>query len=285
MAINKNVPFSERNGYVNPSKVLILKTVPIEVSNAICSALSRVVQEMDDDAFMSIGKVKPSEKLSQYIWSHFWTDNILEAGYQSKHCWDEVVAWLGSKEIKWYYKIDFIEFIFDHLSECPVLRKKFVDELNGQFETLTFGYRIIEGHVVDVVSEQEIRAIEAAIDASCDQVSNHLKNALTLYAERPEADYPNSIKESISAVEAQLRLMTSKSTLGKALDALQKTERKVHPRLKDTIEQLYAYTNQPDTGIRHSRVEGNTDNIPSSDEALFMLVTCSAVVNYLKTKC
>lgn len=283
MANKKRISFSERNGYVKPSKVFILKKVPTEVSNAICSALIRAVQEMDLDCFAQFDKLKPSERLSQYIWSHFWNESILGSEYDSKHCWGDVLTWFNSNEIKWYYKIDFVEFVIDNFQSARI-REKFIDELNDQFESLNFGYRIVDGYVIDVVSKHEIESIEDAIENSPDQVRHHMGNALSLYSKRPEPDYANSIKESISAVEAQLRNMTGANTFGEALNALQKSEKKIHPRLKETLDKLYAYTNQPDTGARHSLMDTESEYIPASEEALFMVITCSAAVNYLKTK-
>lgn len=283
MAKSKRIPFSERNGYVKPSNVFILKKVPASVSNAICSALMRVVQKMEDDPFLILGKVKPSEELSQYIWSHFFNDNILSYDYESKHCWKRVAELMNSQNVEWHRKIDFIEFIIERLNTSN-MRKMFVEELNDQFESLGFGYRIIENYVVDIVSENEILSIEEAIENSNDQVSHHMSNAMSLYSKRPNPDYANSIKEAISAVEAQLRIMTCANTFGDALSALQKTNMKIHPRLKEILDKLYAYTNQPDTGARHSLMNTDSEFIPGSEEALFVIVTCSAAVNFLRTK-
>ena len=70
--------------------------------------------------------------------------------------------------------------------------------------------------------------------------------------------------------------------MGKAINELEKRGIKIQAQLKDGIKQLYAYTNQPDTGIRHSLMDANTDYRPSYNEAYFMLVSCSAFINYLK---
>ena len=283
MAKTKMIPFSKRNGYVETSNVFILERVPQDVSNASCSALMRVVQELEADTFLMLDKIKPSEELSQYIWSHFWNENILSSDYASKHCWMRVAEWMNSQNVKWYEKIDFVEFIINNLKYHNT-REKFIKELNERFESLGFGYRIIEGYVVDIVSKHEIQSIEDAIENSIDQVNHHMTNALSLYSKRPDPDYANSIKESISAVEAQLRSMTGANTFGDALSALQKTQMKIHPRLKETLDKLYAYTNQPDTGARHSRMNTESEFVPGSEEALFMLITCSASINFLKMK-
>ena len=54
-------------------------------------------------------------------------------------------------------------------------------------------------------------------------------------------------------------------------------------RLDDTFkaafEQMYAYTNQPNIGIRHAMMDSTGSYSAGSEEALFFLVTCSAFVD------
>ena len=47
---------------------------------------------------------------------------------------------------------------------------------------------------------------------------------------------------------------------------------------------MYAYTNQPDTGIRHALMDPEGRYVPTKDEAYFMLISCSAFINYLRLK-
>lgn len=72
----------------------------------------------------------------------------------------------------------------------------------------------------------------------------------------------------------------SRGTLGDALKAI---GRKVplHPALSGAFEKLYGYTSDAD-GIRHALLDE-----PSlfQEDALFMLVSCSAFVSYLIAKC
>ena len=51
-----------------------------------------------------------------------------------------------------------------------------------------------------------------------------------------------------------------------------------------SFEKLYAYTNQPTTGIRHALMDSSGTYVPKAEEALFMLVSCSAFINYLNKK-
>ena len=75
----------------------------------------------------------------------------------------------------------------------------FVDSLNASFKRLRYAYKVVGQEIVEMSSEEEETAIETALDEANDNVKEHLETALSLYAKKPEGDYRNSIKESISA--------------------------------------------------------------------------------------
>lgn len=137
---------------------------------------------------------------------------------------------------------------------------------------------------MEITSKEEIATIENTLEDSTDNIRMYLSKALELYAKRPEGDYSNSIKESISAVEAYCRDKTGESTLGKALNNLEKKGILFPKALISAFKKLYEYTNQKDTGIRHALMDQDGTYMPSGDEALFMLVSCSAFINYLSKK-
>lgn len=151
--------------------------------------------------------------------------------------------------------------------------------LNQTFEKEFVGYRFVNGHIVQITSEEEINQIEEAIAVKDNKVNDHLEKALLLLSDRENPDYENSIKESISAVEAMCNeIVGKKSTLGEALKQLKKGN-KIHPSLESAFEKLYGYTSDA-SGIRHA---GQMDGKNSTfEEAKFMLVACSGFVNYLK---
>ena len=156
----------------------------------------------------------------------------------------------------------------------------FEKSLNFEFERLNYGYRIVNHMVTDVTSEEELKSIEIAIEESKDNVKEHLDKAIENYSKRPDPDCRNSIKESITAVEAVCRQLTGADDLNKALKQLNEKGIPIHERFKDGIRSFYNFTNQEDTGIRHALMkEGYT---PSKAEAYFMLVSCSAFINYLR---
>ena len=83
--------------------------------------------------------------------------------------------------------------------------------MNHHFKRLNFAYRIVNKEIVEITSEEEIKEIETTLSTSKDNIKIHLNNALELYSKRPVADYRNSIKESISAVEAISRNITGEN--------------------------------------------------------------------------
>ena len=72
--------------------------------------------------------------------------------------------------------------------------------------------------------------------------------------------------------------------MGKALNKLENNSVIIPKLLKLAFEKLYAYTNQPDTGIRHALMDDESTYTPTADEALFMLVSCCSFINYLNKK-
>ena len=156
--------------------------------------------------------------------------------------------------------------------------------LNKEFSRLNFAYRVVDKQIIEVTSEEEIAEIKKALDDNNDGVREHLTNALELCSKRPVGDYRNSIKESISAVEVICRKKTGEKDLGRSLSKLQKKGVIIPQSLKSAFEKLYEYTNNEVTGIRHALMDDEGTYTPGADEAIFMLVSCSAFINYLNKK-
>jgi hypothetical protein len=184
---------------------------------------------------------------------------------------------------QWFEVYDLIEFVvneyyFDSVNE------EFQQYCNYILERELSGYRFIGGKISPITGEGEIAEIEEALQKtkSLEPVITHLKSALDLFSDRESPDYRNSIKESISAVEAICRLIAgSKATLGKALGRIQREGKiDLHQSLRDAFDKLYGYTSDAE-GIRHSLLD--EPNLQFED-AKFMLVSCSAFINYLKMK-
>ena len=278
MSLEKRKLYSERNGYKSLSETMIVKEIPASLKNAICSCYDRL------HVFMSrnLPSYNSYWEFQKYIWTRYL--NRRESEYRDGY--NVITNYVENEGYQWYEKFDIIEESLSYLKEygrknikyrsCLEQLKK---DLNSEFERLNVGHRIVDEYITDIVSKEEIDSVESAVKQSDDQVKEHLQNAVMLYSQRPEADYRNSIKESISAVEAYCRKRTGENTLGKALKKMEDSGVAIHPRLRSAFEQLYAYTNDGSTGIRHALIEA--EFVPSNAEALFMLVSCSALINYL----
>lgn len=276
--------FSERYGYVNVSDVIIREKITPEIQNAICSCFDRLEQIMrestyDDHAYMDLEK---------YLWVFFL--NKRENKFYTYNGYHIVATNFIESDIDWYKKLDLIEATIKYLYafEKNPMYHPIVDEfsrqLNFEFERHKFAYRVIGKEIVEITSKNEIVSIETALATSSKNVQLHLNKALELYSLRPVGDYRNSIKEAISAVEAFCRDKTGERTLGQALKHLENNGVLIPSLLKSAFDKLYAYTNQPATGIRHALMDDEGKYTPSSDEALFMLISCSAFINYLNSK-
>lgn len=278
--------FSERYGYTKPSDVIIREQITPEIENAICSCYDRLSN--------SLSRLSISDShivtLEKYLWVYFL--NKREAKFYSGNGYFlSAIPFFEDQKNQWYLKLNLIEFIIRYLdrrgSEIHAyhsIMNNYIGELNSEFKRHNFAYRIVDKKIVEITSENEIVSIETAIADSTNNIRLHLNKALELYSLRPYGDYRNSIKESISAVEAYCREKTNEETLGKSLNKLESLGITIPKMLKVAFDKLYAYTNQPDTGIRHALMDDEGKYTPSNEEALFMLVSCSSFLNYLNGK-
>lgn len=156
------------------------------------------------------------------------------------------------------------------------LESRYTNIINDIFQKENVNYRIVDGIVTDLLNEETIKEIEETLENPYTVVTTHYSKALELLYKAK--DYDNSIKESISSVESICQILTGndKATLG---DALKLLKDKIHPAMKSAFEKLYGYTSDAN-GIRHSNGLGEGNS--TFEEAKYMLISCSAFVNYLK---
>ena len=124
----------------------------------------------------------------------------------------------------------------------------------------------------------EIAEISRAV--ATDEAGRHIHRAIELYKDRASPDYRNSVKESVSAVEATYRMLTgtSNKNIGDAISKLEAEGTKLPKSLKIGFSAIYGWTNGKD-GIRHALME-DAHSVTEA-EARLLLVMCSAYVNYL----
>lgn len=182
----------------------------------------------------------------------------------------------------WFEVYDFIDIHLSFLVEDD--RVKRIEQYNQLLEQEKAGYRIVAGEVAPITNESEIRAVEQAASTPYQSVNQHIKKALVLYADIKTPDYENSVKESISAVEALCCIITGMSgaqaTLGAAIKKLKDRDVHIHSAMEKAFLALYGYTSD-ENGIRHGGID--FASVPAED-AKYMLISCSAFVNFLIEK-
>lgn len=185
---------------------------------------------------------------------------------------------------EWWQVLDLIENLVGYVTRyrdahTSNVTKAITDAFNNRFEHFLVDFRFISGEITQVGSTGEADAVASAIDdaATVKGARHSLERAVELLADRQNPDYPNSIKESISAVEAVVMKITGEGTLGAGLNKLEAAGLKIHPALKGAWSKMYGWTSDED-GIRHAGIEA-----ADVDQALakYALVTCSAFVSYL----
>ena len=171
---------------------------------------------------------------------------------------------------------DFIELV------CKYCRSKeeLIAKIDSIFEQEYVGYRFVDGRIAPITDKNEIDSIEDACNNEFAGTRAHIKKAVGFIADREHKDYKNCIKESILAVESICSIIVGneKATLGQAIKRLEDNGLIIHPALERAFLSFYGYTSD-EGGIRHS--EGMFESDVTFEEAKFMLVSCSAFVNYL----
>lgn len=284
--------FSDRYGYTSPQNTLIRERLDEDIINALCTCydvLEESLEEYDNNRKV-YGQLRQYTylELEEAVWCFFL--NKRKADFESHIRIHYFVSTLFLNEINhaWYEKMNLLDFSIRVLcgpkerdNEYDQIVDKFVLDINNSFTRLNYAYRVVDERIVQITDEQEIVAIVDAMKVS-DSIKTHMSDALKHLSTRPNPDYRNSIKESISAVEAICRKITEEDTLGKALNKLEKNGMTIPTMLKSAFVKLYAYTNDESTGIRHALMDDS--DTPGFDEAKFMVVSCSAFINYLQGK-
>lgn len=298
--IDKNtyIPFSRRNGIISLPEKETVKGFPDYILAAIRNQSYDFFRNVLHGLYMY--HAMDFHTIKTHIWCYYFNRDLQELGHDRSNDINFILEWLADSldnvHLRWFHKLDILELYINLLNdlliqevtdsekenfhEAQTAFHKWIGNLNDEFARLHYAYRIVSLQIVEITSPIEIEAVEEAINEGKDNVSTHLMAALQHYSHKLNPDYRNSIKESISAVEVICREITGKDTLGASLNELEKKGIAFNSQLKTGFNNLYNYTNNKGTGIRHALMDDS--HIPEQKEALFMLVSCSAFINYLR---
>ncbi len=282
---DKTLNFSQRYGYEPVRDSIQFESMDEQLQNGLWSLLKIFVWDSARTAIPGEYGVYLNGRLNGQIkdlctllWFDYFKKPLDELGNQ----WSEVLSELRKHyfNCSWHTAYRFVEFVANNYSDDH-FKKEFTAECNQLFEQEMSGYRFVNGLVTPITDTQELTAINEAIETTPGPVGQHLRHALELLSDRTDPDYRNSIKESISAVESLVAKTASadNSTFGQLLNRL-KNERGLHPALKAALGNLYGYASD-ESGVRHALMEADRVEF---HEAKFMLVVCSAFVNFINGK-
>lgn len=273
--------FSERKGLKHFSDIVQTNDLNERTRNKIYS----VISEKFDDLYIDYSNTL-KDKFVEYLYKELFSKTERDIPmWGNDYDYDTVFNTIYAIIIEYDYTdiFTFIEGIITFFVVADKItynrynyKNEYIKSISNVFKNENVNYKIINNKITDIVNEQQINSIEETLNNPYKEVSGHYAKAIEqLYSVK---DFDNSIKESISSVESMCQILTqnSKATLG---DALKLLKDKIHPALKSAFEKLYGYTSDAN-GIRHANGLGEGDS--TFEEAKYMLVSCSAFVNYLK---
>ena len=261
--------FSQRNGNT-PIKPIQLNSMDESLRNRLYNLIQDLFEPID----------------IRHNWLiEFVLDKCGVSLYDGKDNYDKFTELF--MECEWYEVYDIFEFVIEYLNlraQYPNSPKNFCEKIQKILCEEKSGYRLINNQFVPITNDMELNSLVDSSNTELDSVNEHMKKAIALYSDRKKPDYENSIKESISAVEVMCCTTTGLSgrnaTLGFALKKLKNNRVVIHGALEEAFLKLYGYTSD-EGGIRHGAI--NFAKAPAED-AKYMLISCSAFVNYLIEK-
>jgi len=269
--------FSQRIGAVEASTVIQLESMSQPLRNSIWNFIVSLFDDGDS------GWWRIAELSCQFFYK-LPVDELPPYNHRRQE-------WLKKQfySLTWYEVYDFVEFIVGWYEKAGDRQSYRKDQLRAVFNRILeeelSGYRFVGDELAPLSNPAEVAAIESALATTSRTglagAHAHIESALQLLGKRPDPDYRNSIKESISAVEALAKQLGTADSQGLS-GALTELGKKVslHGGMRAGLLSLYGYTSD-EGGIRHAMLE---ESNVGYDEAKYMAVACSAFINFLAAK-
>lgn len=224
-------PFSQRYGHSTVYDAFQREQVDFALRTKLWNILKVTIWDRYDNANRRFDDTtKRIDNMTKRLWIHYFNNDL-----------DQLPNFLGRHKAEGSYDIlkrYFLECkwfqVYDLLEAIAADRSKLVSGnvrawVNNALEEHNAAYRFVGMEIAEITDKTEIEAIEGALATADSPVRTHLEAALRMLSDKEAPDYRNSVKESISSVEAACRLITgdSSASLGDAL----KLVRNLHPDL------------------------------------------------------
>ncbi len=261
--------FSERLGLVDVSTAIQVDSMDKRLRAGLWNLF--YIHVIDHPSYHLI-----FDSLSRILWQDLYGEPVNEAPSYESALTESIQERFF--ESPWFHPYEFLEFILTLTLEG---KSKIRRELNPLLERERSGYRLVNDVFAPITEPEEILSVETASTVGpFVGAKEHIKHALQHYANREKPDYRNCVKEAISAVEAVVRELTGKDDLARALAVLE-NKHSLPTAMKEGFIKLYSYTNE-ENGIRHAML--TSGGAVEEPDARYMLVTCSAFVNFLVSR-
>lgn len=276
--------FSERIGKNVPKTNIQLDSMDSELRVSLWNTIDKYIKQPLKDEHSDYIRETSFKGFIDSIWFSFLKEPVDEIPHEKFG----LIAELRKRFFKWNYLevYDFVDFLIRIKNVIANFDKKgFIADVNFVLQRELSGYRVINELLSPITNENEILEVEKALNNTLEYQYKgariHLDEALNKLSNRKNPDYRNSIKESISAIESICQVITNdpKAELGKALKLL-RSKIPIHGALAEGLIKIYGYTSDGD-GIRHALLE---ETSLDQEDAIFMLISCSAFINYLIVK-
>lgn len=287
--------FSERNKLTHIDEIIHVDDLPIDLERALGNSLFKITEllyqytEFSNVLFVNIANIFANDFLIELLnlppieFRHFSKISLCHFLVSKLKEEDELNE-------SWYIYYDAIEFFLKWLITNGIYNKQVLfDEtfefINEKMAKYNSGFRMSENlEFVPITDEISINAIASTQETIFEQARNHIRKALNSLRDKESPDYNSVIRESINAVESCLKeLVDNESvTLGGAIRELKNNHPNIDTEFLQPFNEIYGRISND--GIRHAN--GSAENVKHANdaEAILILTTCSALINYLSNQ-
>ena len=204
--------------------------------------------------------------------AHVLSFRSVDAGRKSLPGKKPLLEWY--LKAQWYEVYNVLEFLLRETGDGM-----HVKDANRMLSREGSAYRFVAGALAPITNNEELSEVEAAtrLPDTFYGASQHIEQAVAHLANRENPDPRNAMKESISAVETAVAAAagTPKAGIERGLQKLG-----LHPQHAQAWSNIFNWMSDED-GVRHGMKGPPQVGIP---EARYVVVACSAFVNYLVSR-
>lgn len=272
-------PFSDQYGDTRIRSLIQLDDLDRATRVAIWNELFPAMKDSEYGYFPDSNETRLRDTSSRLVWCKAFGQSTDEMPSVDK-VWAQIKSAVLDGPMNSMF--DIIQILLPGLRfDLPAQLTK---QLNEVFERYLVGYRIVNARILKVDSAVESEALmltlTAASQTGLEGVFRHVEKSITLLSERDEPDYPNTIKEAMSGVEAMCEFITGKNQLGDALKDFHNSGVIVPGVQIEAWKKMYGWASG-ENGVRHGSLKlSNVDHAI----AKYAVVTGASFVSLLIEK-